>query len=421
MKKTRTSLLLMLIVTAFFSAQFVSARAQDSTVRQSSAYWSQRKAVYVTSELPPRGWIKQNTKHLISTPIDSARKNRVARVLFIGNSYTFYHNLPLLVDRMAESQSDTLIYYAQAVPGYTFQLHYENPAVREILRKKWDFLVLQGNSRESSQPMWTFSQKTLPYAKKLDSLYHVYNPQGKTVLYMTWGHKFGDEVNCVVNPEVCTFEQMSRKVRERYLLMRDSLDCWVAPVGVAWRSFRMNHPTANLYSEDHFHPSYVGSYLAAATIYTTLFGKPLYSRFKGDLHESLAKSIHHQSALSVLDSLNRWQIRSAYHQPLTTTIGPIPDANENSKGFLLWLKPNPAKEFIQWNITPTPFRTRAYRVQIVNAQGIIVLDKIQYPSQGMRANLGLQFQLSIQTIPKGSYYFVVYFGQQRLSSPFLKL
>ena len=397
------------------------AKAQDTAFHKAHAYWSQNKAIFETSELPPRGWIVLPHDHIKSTPIDSNRKNRVARVLFIGNSYTFYNNMPRLVDQMAESQSDTLIYYAHAVPGNTLKQHFENPAVLEQLKRHWDFVIIQGNSRESSQPWDVFTRNTLPYVKKLDSLFHVSNPQGKTILYMTWGHKHGDEINCTLNPEVCSFEKMSARVRERYLLMRDTLRSWVAPVGSVWRNFRKNHPNVNLYVEDNFHPSYAGSYLIASTIYTTIFGKPLHSEFRGELSDGLAKSIQYEAGYDVLDSLNFWKIESAYHHPTLRTIAPIPNEFNNTKGYRLWMKPNPARTEIRWSITPNPVQIKSYRVQVINAQGIVVMEKIQTPDNGQIVNMGTQFHFALNHLPKGSYFFVVQFGKLRLSSPFIKL
>lgn len=399
----------------------VGARAQKSDFDKACEYWSQTKNVSEAGVLPARGWILLPHDHIASTPMDSNRRNRVARVLFIGNSYTFYNNMPELVDHMATSQSDTLIYYAHAIPGNTFKQHYENFAVREQLSRKWDFVILQGNSRESSQPWDIFAANTLPYVKKLDSLFHASNPKGKTILYMTWGHKRGDEINCITNQEVCTYEKMSAKVRERYLLMRDTLQSWVAPVGSVWRNFRRNHPDVNLYVEDNFHPTYAGSFLIASTIYTTIFGKPLHSAFHGQLNEPLARSIGYEAGFDVLDSLNFWKINSAYHHSSPRIIAPIPNSIHNAKGFRLWMKPNPARTEIRWSITPTPVQTSQYRVQIVNSLGIVVMEKIQRPINGIAASLGTEFTFSLRNLPKGSYFFVVQFGKQRLSSPFVKL
>lgn len=46
------------------------------------------------------------------------------------------------------------------------------------------------------------------------------------------------------------------------------------PVGVAWSRVRSERPDIELYAADGSHPSYAGSYLAAAVICTTLTGAP---------------------------------------------------------------------------------------------------------------------------------------------------
>lgn len=69
-------------------------------------------------------------------------------VLFVGNSYTYVNNLPLLLSRMATSaEVPVTIETAECTGGgYTLEQHWnEGRAVNEI-RKGWDFVVLQEQS-----------------------------------------------------------------------------------------------------------------------------------------------------------------------------------------------------------------------------------------------------------------------------------
>ena len=84
------------------------------------------------------------------------------------------------------------------------------------------------------------------------------------------------------------------------------------------------------------------------------------------------------------------------------------------------MKPNPARTEIRWSITPNPVQIKSYRVQVINAQGIVVMEKLQTPDNGQIVNMGTQFHFALNHLPKGSYFFVVQFGKQRLSSPFIK-
>ena len=59
---------------------------------------------------------------LITTAVFSQSK----RVLFIGNSYTAYNNLPLLTQNIALSFNDTLITDSNTPGGHRFNNHSTN-------------------------------------------------------------------------------------------------------------------------------------------------------------------------------------------------------------------------------------------------------------------------------------------------------
>ena len=60
--------------------------------------------------------------------------------------------------------------------------------------------------------------------------------------------------------------------------MAQQLGVGLSPVGIAWEIVRRERPEIDLYVKDGSHPSYAGSYLAAAVGYLTLFKEP----FKAD-------------------------------------------------------------------------------------------------------------------------------------------
>ena len=89
------------------------------------------------------------------------------------------------------------------------------------------------------------------------------------VFYSTWGRKAG-------SPDLTkngwTNETMTWKLAAAYQAMGDELDVAVAHVGLAFYDVYTNHPEIEIYDADLTHPSYTGSYLAAATIFTRIFG-----------------------------------------------------------------------------------------------------------------------------------------------------
>jgi len=124
---------------------------------------------------------------------------------------------------------------------------------------------------------------------------------------MTWGREVGDPQWDSIN----TFYKMNDRLRLAYLRFTDSTEASVSPVGVAWRYIRDNHPTIQLYSGDGSHPSVAGTYLAACTFYASLFRKsPVGATYLSTLDASTAGILQNAAALSVLDSLDFWHLRS---------------------------------------------------------------------------------------------------------------
>jgi PKD repeat protein len=112
------------------------------------------------------------------------------------------------------------------------------------------------------------------------------------MFYMTWGRKKGDQGNCQFFDPLCTYEGMDSMLRLRYLDMGDREKGVVAPVGWVWNNLRSDHPGLELYRADESHPSYTGSFAAAATFYTMIWDKdPVSNSYNGSLSESDAQKI----------------------------------------------------------------------------------------------------------------------------------
>lgn len=64
---------------------------------------------------------------------------------------------------------------------------------------------------------------------------------------------------------------MQQRIANTYIDMAYELNAWCAPVGLAWMKVRECFPDIELYIEDDFHPSLAGSWLAANTLFATLY------------------------------------------------------------------------------------------------------------------------------------------------------
>lgn len=231
------------------------------------------------------------------------------RVLFIGNSYTDVNNLPQVVSKLASAGGDSLFYEMSVPGGQTLEQHCSNTAtLAYIAQGNWDFVVLQEQSQRPSFEEAQVAAEVYPYAKYLDSLVHHYNTCAQTVFYMTWGRKNGDVGNCAFWPPVCTYQGMDSLLQLRYSIMAEANRSWISPVARLWRNLRNNNPAINLYQADESHPSDPGTYAAAISFYSLLFGKdPVPNTYNFTLSAADANAIKTAGKAVVFDSLHHWR------------------------------------------------------------------------------------------------------------------
>ena len=94
-------------------------------------------------------------------------------VLFIGNSYTHYNSMPFIFQKMATSKNIKINVEMNAKSNHTFKMHSQRLDMYDVIRsKKWDYVVLQGFSRELKYDKEQIDTASLPYIKQiLDSIY----------------------------------------------------------------------------------------------------------------------------------------------------------------------------------------------------------------------------------------------------------
>ena len=246
------------------------------------------------------------------------------KVLFIGNSYTAYNNLPNLVDLVAQSVGDDLEYSAHTPGGNTLMNHAQNSQLAQtITTEQWDYVTIQAQSQEPSFPTGQFTSQTLPYANQLaDAIKNNYACT-EPVFYMTWGRENGDANNCPFAPWVCTYEGMDDSLRARYEYMAEVNESLVSPVGAVWRELRTNGIPFNLYVGDGSHPSIYGSYTAALTFYTIFFQNDptLTTYVPGGISAADATTIKNATKAIVYDNLTQWNVGVySTHADFTYTI-----------------------------------------------------------------------------------------------------
>lgn len=235
---------------------------------------------------------------------------QTTRILFLGNSYTGSNNLPVLVKNLALSLGDTIFVDSNTPGGYTIEGHTTNVnSLNKINSQQWDYVVIQEQSQLPSFPPAQVASQVLPFATQLIDSIRDNHSCTESVFFMTWGRENGDQGNCASWPPVCTYDGMQGRLRESYLQMSYDNNAWCAPVGVAWKNVRDNHPLIDLYTPDGSHPNINGSYLAACTFYATMFGKsPMGATFISTVNPADASILQQVASNTVLDSSAVWNI-----------------------------------------------------------------------------------------------------------------
>ena len=177
------------------------------------------------------------------------------RILFLGNSFTFFNDLPALVAELLGAEVERNLRGG----AYLFQhLDPEDelcPRTRELLTgQTWDYVVLQDQSRGPITHPEEFQRTVATLCPMIRAA------GGKPILYETWAYEEGTEKLASTG---MTFESMQQALTEGYRAAAQANNALLAPVGQAFAAAR--HIT-KLYNADSFHPSEAGSRLAAETI-----------------------------------------------------------------------------------------------------------------------------------------------------------
>lgn len=245
---------------------------------------------------------------LIIIACDANAQSDDLRVLWIGNSYTYVNDLPAMTKALAASTGRTMVFDQVASGGATFQNHCTNTgAVARIAEGGWTHVILQGQSQEPSFPWSQFSSQTLPYALRLADTVYRYNPCATPLYYMTWGRKNGDASNAPYFDSLATYEGMDNLLAARYTYMAQQSEGALSPVGRVWRHLRTDYPSYELYQSDESHPSLMGSYAAACTFFSILYGAdPTTITDNQGIDSEIASNIRNTVKQVVFDSLNRY-------------------------------------------------------------------------------------------------------------------
>ena len=197
------------------------------------------------------------------------------RVLFVGNSFTYYNDSLHKHFRLltysaglftpANSRARIMTISGGELPEHAGGFEHV------LAGDDWDVVVLQGHS------LGPISEGTAePFRQAARRFAALAREQGtRPVFFMTWAYKGRPE--------------MTAKLDEAYTGIGAELDAQVVPVGLAFARVTAERPDIGLRIADARHPSMAGTYLAACTFFAALYGQsPEGLDYDAGLSEELA-------------------------------------------------------------------------------------------------------------------------------------
>ena len=178
------------------------------------------------------------------------------KVLFIGNSLTSVNDLPRTVAELAQSAGLPQCYcVAIAYPNFALEDHWDfREAVTALEDETWDFVVMQ----QGPSALPDSRAYLITWALVFDELIEQ-NGGAQPVMYGVWPTR----------ERKFDFPNVSAS----YRAAADSIGGLFAPAGDAWQNAWAQDSSLPLYGPDDFHPSAMGTYLAALVVFQRLYSQ----------------------------------------------------------------------------------------------------------------------------------------------------
>ena len=177
---------------------------------------------------------------------------RSMRVLFIGNSYTYFHDMPKVFQIICSGNGHSVETRMVASAGKSLEWHWYNPETLDAIAEGgWDFTVLQDHSLQAMEDPERLRRSVRRFHSRIEAV------GGATVPYMTWARRH--------------IPEMQKAIAEVYRSAAEEVDGLLSPVGLAFERALGTDQSLTLYEEDRSHPTILGTYLTACSLHATLF------------------------------------------------------------------------------------------------------------------------------------------------------
>jgi len=173
-------------------------------------------------------------------------------VLFIGNSYTMFNRLPIMLEKLsaAGNVADVRTELV-AVGGCTFRRHWRQTGARSTIRcGGWDYVVLQDHSLAAIRQPDALQRYGLQFSDRIRAA------GAEPIFYMTWARRH--------------IPEMQKTITAAYTRLARRGKALLAPVGEAWELAFARRKDLVLHVADRSHANPAGTYLTACVFYAVI-------------------------------------------------------------------------------------------------------------------------------------------------------
>jgi len=197
--------------------------------------------------------------------------------LFVGNSFMYYNNsmhkhFRRLVQEADKENSAAYRATSVTISGSGLDWHDMDSYFRPDALADYSFVadneIRFNNYNQLYDVVIMMDCSQCPIHPTLKNVFHEYAARhsetiiengARPVLFMTWAYEDRPE--------------MTAALAEQYTIAGNTNEVMVVPAGLAFANARNKRPGLRLYQPDKRHPSPAGTYLAALTIYASLFNE----------------------------------------------------------------------------------------------------------------------------------------------------
>lgn len=227
------------------------------------------------------------------------------KILFIGNSITYFNDMPILFQNIANDKGKNVETQMYAPGGTGFVNHHVDNSVYNLLQNNvWDMVVLQPGTGESAGVSWPVNT-TIERGNKMQDSIKKYSPCAKIFLY---------EIPYGVPSETTygTYFQVQTQIKDSLTKMSDNMHVPLVAAGECAR-FHYNAQQDLLLhgSYNDVHPNLNGSYLVACAMFCTLFQEPVTGTTSyGGVNQVTAEYFHSIADNIILNNKVQWRINT---------------------------------------------------------------------------------------------------------------